>query len=139
MPTATSNQPIAFNGRTFLPRPGRGHQDPVAELAPADAHGFYRSTPLRTHLYGRDGQLQALVLHNPRQGHFVVAASIQLGKPRYMYSTCTATEVWLGMRELTFSAAGDVVRAFAKSLASDRQHSCGPVPWSNLRQKEGTP
>lgn len=117
MTTNQTKQPIVFNGKTFYPRPGRGHQDQVPASPPAGAHGFYRSNCSRTHLYGLDGQLSALVLHNARQGHFVVTASIAQGKPRYMFSTCSLTERWLGLDELGYAAQNEMVRAFAKTVA----------------------
>lgn len=129
--TRTSTlKPIDFNSKTFLPRPGRGHQCPVGGPAPAGVHGFYRVGDGRTHLYDHNGALAALVLHNHRQGHFVVTASIRNGKPWYMFSTCSTTETWLGLDALRHSEQEAAVRAFANAMAM----AGGPVSPSPAEQ-----
>ena len=48
-------------------------------------------------LYKKDKKLEALVLNNTRQGYFVVTASSTEQGDRYWFSTCSLTEIWLGI------------------------------------------
>ena len=89
---AQQPQALIFNGLKFLPL---GH--PQME----GLHGFYDNLNDRgTHLYLPSGELDAYIVNNAHQGHFIVTASLRGGVPRYMFSTCSITEKWLGIESM---------------------------------------
>lgn len=96
---------MVFNGLTFV------HLNSRKEGVQTHAHGYYRMNAKGVHLYKRDGALDAYIVNNPRQGRFVVTASIHDGAPRYMFSTCSLTESWLQIENMGLGATEDAINA----------------------------
>lgn len=73
--------------------------------------GFFKKSPKSNNisLYKPDGVLEACIVNNSTQGYFVVSAGIHDGKPRYMHSTCSTTEKWLGIETLSLSDTYDAI------------------------------
>ncbi len=91
---------LTFNHLTFAPlgtKDGSGH------------HGFYKRGPRGIHLYKLTGELEAYIVNNPQQGRFIVSASDDNGQPRYMFSTCSLTEKWLGIEDLSMMQTDDLI------------------------------
>jgi len=63
----------------------------------ADGHtGFYKLNASKgVHLYKPNGELEAYIVNNSKQGQFVVSATSTPNGNRYMQSTCSLTERWL--------------------------------------------
>lgn len=81
---------------------------------PSGCHGFYeRNGDRGVRLYKTDDKksLEAYIVSNAQQGHFVVSASMTQEGPRYMFSTCSLTEKWLGIEDMGLMATDDAVRA----------------------------
>lgn len=93
---------LRFNGKLFAPL-GTNDTD--------DCHGYFRMNSARgVHLYKLTGQLEAYIVSNVAQGHFVVSASIRNGQPWYMNSTCSLTEKWLGIEDMGMADQHEAVR-----------------------------
>lgn len=92
---------IDFNGRCFAP---------LGSKLPAHASGFYQHNAGRgVHLYARDGALTAYVVANPRQGRFLVSATMRQGTAWYMHSTSSTTEQWLGIEGASCAAIAEMI------------------------------
>lgn len=96
---------MVFNGLAF------DHLNSRKEGVQTPAHGYYRMNTNGVHLYKLDGALEAYIVNNPRQGRFVVTASIHDGAPRYMFSTCSLTEKWLQIENMGLAATEDAIKA----------------------------
>jgi hypothetical protein len=115
MPKKPPPPDVSFNGLAFAKL---GAHEPSA--LPGQYHGFYRAKPSGVHLYDREGTLQAFIVANPQQGYFAVTASTQPdGRPRYMHSTCDATERWLKLDTLRYSEQHDAARAMNNPARSN--------------------
>lgn len=100
---AQQPQALILNGLKFLPL---GH--PLVE----GFHGFYANLNENgTHLYKPSGELGAYIVNNAHQGQFIVTASLHSGVPRYMFSTCSLTEKWLGIESMGLCDLYDAIRA----------------------------
>jgi len=96
---------LTFNSLRFLELSSK------ADHQAARAHGFYRASDNGIHLYKLDKTLEAYAVRNNRQGYFVVTATRQGdGAVRYMFSTCSTTEKWLGIEDMKLGDLADVVR-----------------------------
>jgi len=96
---------LTFNGLRFL------ELSSTADHKSARAHGFYRASENGIHLYKLDKTLEAYAVRNTCQGYFVVTASSQGdGAVRYMFSTCSSTEKWLGIEDMKLGDLADLVR-----------------------------
>jgi hypothetical protein len=97
---------LTFNGLRFLELSSNADQQA------ARAHGFYRANANGIHLYKLDRMLEAYAVSNNRQGYFVVTATRQGdGAVRYMFSTCSTTEKWLGIEDMKLGDLADLVRS----------------------------
>ena len=96
------NSKMAFANKLYAPLNGQEF---------ADCNGFYKKMPNGILLYKLSGDLAAFIVTNDRQGYFPVTASMQHGCPRYMHSTCSITDKWLGIDELGYMATHDAVKA----------------------------
>lgn len=80
-----------------------------------NCHGFFKkSLNGNVSLFKPDRSLEAMVVNNPRQGRFVVSASTGTdGRflARYMYSTSTLTENWLGINGMELGNQSDAIKA----------------------------
>lgn len=93
---------LRFNDKLFAPLGGQ---------VSADCIGFFKTNADRgVHLYQLNGELEAYMVSNPQQGHFIVSASMQYDVPRYMHSTCSLTETWLGIENMGLTQEHDAVR-----------------------------
>ena len=82
---------LAIFGKLFAP----------INTVDSTAFGYYEpASKGNVRLYTKQKQLEALVVNNRAQGQFVVSASIQQGQARYMFSTCSLTEKWLGIESM---------------------------------------
>lgn len=63
--------------------------------------GTYKRNHKGTHLYNLQGELFAYMVHNDRQGYFVVSAVNAAGVNRYMFSTCTIDEKYLHIENMS--------------------------------------
>lgn len=94
---------LHFNGKTFAP---------LGTQPSASAIGFYQALGKRgIHLYKPNGDLEAYIVANPKQGQFIVSASRVNGAPRYMHSTCSLTERWLGIENMGLTATQEAIQA----------------------------
>lgn len=96
---------LTFNSLRFLELSSK------ADHQAARAHGFYRANENGAHLYKLNGELEAYVVRNPRQGYFVVTAWRHEGRVRYLFSTCSTTEEWLGIEGMKLLALDAMVKA----------------------------
>ena len=96
---------LVFNEKIFAP----------LGASPLDnCHGFYERNGERcVSLYkcSNKSTLEAYIVSNAVQGHFVVSASMTPQGPRYMFSTNYLTEKWLGCEDMGLMATDDAIRA----------------------------
>lgn len=82
---------LVFNQLKFLPH---------GTVVQPGYHGTYSAkSSLGIHLYKPCGELCAYIVNNPKQGRFVVEATMTEEGPRYMFSTCEPTEKWLNIKQ----------------------------------------
>lgn len=75
-------------------------------------NGFFVRQSNGVRLYKADRKLEAFIVSDDRQGYFVVSASANCeGVPRFMFSTCSLTEEWLGIEDMGLSQTHDLVKA----------------------------
>ena len=80
------------------------------------ASGMYKQTPRGTKLYKPNGELFAYVVHNDKQGYFVVNASMDEGKPRYMFGLGSMQAQYLGIGDIGLQ---DISRMIRDSFVSE--------------------
>lgn len=101
---------LTFNNRRFAP---------LGSQPSDDAHGFYKLAAGRgVHLYKLNEELEAYIVDNARQGRFVVSASDRNGAPRYMFSTSSLTERWLGIEGASISATVELIKQIQHGAVS---------------------
>ena len=98
------------------------------EELPLDFNGYFRSNDKGVHLYDRLGTVGAYIVNNQRQGKFVVTAFHTDEGIRYMYSTCSDTEKWLGIWSM--SGEHEAIEAIRYSSISDHK-SCSVAEGCN--------
>lgn len=105
---------IEFNGVKFA----KNNKELVESLfhAGGTASGTYKHTARGTKLYKGNGELFAYVVHNDKQGYFVVSASLHNAKPFYMYGMNSLDAKYLGLDSLGYMAQYDAVKSFAKQF-----------------------
>lgn len=91
---------LTFNNLTFAPIGAKGA---------TGHHGFYKRDAKGIHLYKQTGELEAYIVSNPQQGRFIVSARDDNGRPRYMFSTSSLTEKWLGIKDLSMMQTDDLI------------------------------
>jgi hypothetical protein len=86
---------IVFNGMKFA----KNQTELVNSLfnTGGTCSGLYRKTKNGTKLYKGNGELFAYIVHNDKQGYFVVSACEHDGKARYMFGLCSLDEQYLGL------------------------------------------
>lgn len=105
--SAKREMALVFNELKFAPR----NSKLVSAGELLDFHGLYEQDANGIHLFKRDGTLDAYLVTNNRQGHFAVSASvIDGGKRRYMHSTSSLTDAWLGLDKLSYSKSIEAVK-----------------------------
>lgn len=113
---------LVFNEMTFAP---------LGSAPPADCKGFYERNGARgVKLYksAEKQSLEAYIVSNAEQGHFVVSASMTPEGPRYMFSTNSLTKKWLGMEAMGLMARDDAVRAILYVEMSEENIEPEPLP-----------
>ena len=101
--TITVPEALLFAGKTF---------DKLGTDGPQGIHGYYeRGRNGNVKLYKLDSTLEACIIDNHRQGHFVVSAGMRSGRPFYMFSTSTLTDRWLGMEGWGMQSEADAIEA----------------------------
>lgn len=80
------------------------------------ASGIYKQTPHGTKLYKPNGDLFAYVVHNDKQGYFVVTASIYKNKPYYMQGLGSLDADYLGIAD---KGLHDISRMIRESFVSE--------------------
>ena len=100
---------IQFNDKTYA----RNDAEFVASLFQAGntCNGYYKRTANGIRLYTMQKQLAAFIVINRYNERFVVTASMFNGRPRYMYSTCTHTEQWLGIENMGLAQIDQAIRS----------------------------
>lgn len=103
---------LEFNGRTFA-------KITAKPTAGAAVHGFYKRLKNGVKLYNQQRELQAFLVDNGH-GRFVVTAYTFPGdgRDRFMYSTSTATEQWLGIEGWTMAQERAELDAALAKLAA---------------------
>lgn len=131
---------LVFLGKTFAP---------LGAHAPDDCHGFFeRNGDHGVHLYKTDDKasLEAYIVSNVQQGHFIVSASsmpegprymfgasrqVHLGRtgqvgtpegPRYMYGASSLTKKWLGTYEMGMEATQDAIQGIRYVEVQEQHH-----------------
>ena len=104
---------IAFNGKKYA----KNSNELIESLfnTGSTCNGIYKATKNKTMLYKPNGDLFACLIHNPKQGYFAVSASIQHGKPYFMYALCSIDEKYLGLDCVPY---GDVAVIIRKELTT---------------------
>jgi hypothetical protein len=116
---------LVFNGLRFAVL----NKSP--EACPGGMHGFYRANDKGIHLYDTDRKIQAYIVRNARQGHFVVTAFEQPdGKLRYMHSTCSLTEKWLAIDTPGYAATINLI----ENLRFDEAQHALPTQAATLHE-----
>jgi hypothetical protein len=89
---------ITFNGLKFA----KNNSELVDSLftSGGTCAGLYKRTMNGTKLYRPNGELFAYIVHNPKQGYFVVSAGMREDRPFYMYSTCSIDEKYLKLENV---------------------------------------
>lgn len=88
------------------------HFAPMGCEETSGCHGYYdRITNGNFRLYGLDCSLRALIISNAVQGHFVVTAYRHGNEVRYMHSTCSSEEKWLGIESTGYAEQHDLAKA----------------------------
>lgn len=94
---------LEFNGLKF---------SPLGKSPLPDSHGFYKNNPGKgALLYKPNGEPEAYLVNNQRQGHFVVTAHQTSEGVRYMFSTTSSTQKWLKLDGVGYMASHDLVRS----------------------------
>jgi hypothetical protein len=93
---------MTFNGKTFVN---------IKAKEVGACHGFYSRKKNGVSLFKPTRDLEAFIVDNDKQGHFVVTAGNRSGKPFYMFSTCTLTEKWLGIEGMGMQQTRDCIKA----------------------------
>lgn len=102
---------LNFNNKTFAPLSSCDGQNPV--------DGYYKRSSLNgVHLYDLQRRLRAYVVCNLKQGYFVVTATEWQGGVRYMHSTSSIEDVWLGLDKLGYMATHDAVKALVEQMSN---------------------
>lgn len=114
----TDTHMLQFNKLTFAPH--------GTELSDTD-HGFYKRSEVGVHLYKRCGSLEAFIVNNPRQGKFIVSATDREGHPRYLHSTSSLTERWLGMEGRGLLFEHDSINAMKFTTEESPEHLAAPA------------
>jgi hypothetical protein len=104
---------INFNGKKFA----ENNNEFMGSLfhTGGTCSGYARKIKRGVKLFNLQNELFAFIVA-PKRGEnaFIVTASIQDGKARYMYSTCSLTEKYLGIDNMgymdTINACGAVFR-----------------------------
>lgn len=91
-----------FNGRQFTQ---------VKKPLACGHTGFFRKTKRGWLLYEPNGELDAYLVDNNEQGQFAVSASLHGTRVRYCYSTCSLTEKWLGLVNMSRAEIADAIKA----------------------------
>lgn len=86
---------FVFNGKKYA----LNDDEFVNTLFDADgtANGFYKRVKNGVKLYDMQHNLTAFIVANPKQGYFVVSASIQNGREWFMQAATEHCEKWLGV------------------------------------------
>lgn len=110
-------------------------------------HGYYKDSPGRgVTLYKLDRSPEAYIVSNPQQGRFIVSAFSPDGPGgavRYMYSTSTLTERWLGIEGTGLLDLDSAVRDMSfvvEVVCVQEQHEVAPVfelPKSQIQLSQG--
>lgn len=94
---------LVFNGKKYRQLNGG---------AIGDCNGFYVTQSNGVRLYKPNKKLEAFIVNNRQQGYFVVTASTTSeGVPRFMFSTCSLTEKWLGIEVVGMADTHEMVKA----------------------------
>jgi hypothetical protein len=86
---------LVFNGKKYA----KNNNELVSSLFHpcGTCNGLYKTSSNGTHLYRPTGELFAYIVHNDKQGYFVVTAHMDNGKKRYMFALCSVDEKYLGL------------------------------------------
>ena len=105
---------LIFNGRKFA----KNESELVNPLfnKGGTASGIYKTTKNKTLLYKPNGDLFACIIHNDKQGYFAVSASVQFGKPFYMYAMCEPDEKFLGLDSIPYGQVAMLIQKTFKPL-----------------------
>lgn len=105
---------LTFNGKHFAERSDSADYGSIGEVL-----GLFKKQHNGVSLFKPDGELEAFIVNNHRQGNFVVSAGIRNGAPFYMHSTATSTEKWLGTEALGMQDEADAIREMVVAKAVD--------------------
>ena len=99
---------LNFNGLKFA----KNEKELVDSLftAGGTANGLYKRLKRHTLLYKPGGELFACIIHNHKQGYFVVSASEREGKPFFMYALCSDDERYLGLASIPLCKQEQMIR-----------------------------
>lgn len=123
---------MIFNGRTFMDIGAREQ----GETPRAGCHGFFSRQQNGFHLFNSSGVLEAFVVHDERQGHFVVSASSTDRGPRYMQAADSLTRAWLGLDQLSHTQERNAVQSTQVLEVSPRPFNV-TLPWNPSDAEEG--
>ena len=107
---------ITFNGLTFAKNANELVESLFINDGTGTASGLYKTTKRGTKLYKPNGELFAYIVHNSKQGYFVVSASMREGKPFYMFSICSLDEKYLGIDKIGMLDLHNLVKSFVKQF-----------------------
>lgn len=81
--------------------------------------GFFKKTKRGWLLYEPNGELDAYLVDNDEQGQFAVSARLHGTRVRYCFSTCSLTEKWLGLADMSLAAIADAIKAIRVERAKN--------------------
>lgn len=106
---------LSFNRSIFA---SLGSMAPAA--LPAQFAGYFVTQSNGYKLFNRAGELAAFIVNCRRQGQFIVTAFRSPGQAeRYMHSTTSLTERWLGIESLRCLAIRDLIDAIRVEALSE--------------------
>jgi hypothetical protein len=100
---------LIFNGRSYAKNNREFTESLFKPINGRTCNGYYRKVKDGIKLFKPDWTLEAFIVDRQHE-KFTVSACVLNGKPRYMFSTCTATEKWLGLDGMGLQAEFDAVK-----------------------------
>lgn len=99
---------IKFNGKKYA-KNDREFTESLFD-ASGTCNGFYKRIKNGIQLFDMQRNLAAFIVDRPSE-KFVVTAHKVEGRARYMFSTCSLTEKWLGIESMSGQAQFDAIKA----------------------------
>jgi hypothetical protein len=108
---------IKFNGKKYA----KNEKEFTDSLfsGGSTCNGFYKKYKRKIMLYNIQNELIACIVNNGYSERFIVSASVQNGKPWFMYALCDDTSKYLGLQDHGYREQHDEVNKTIKEVYGD--------------------